>query len=110
MATMRLMDVRGGSTATNVSITIIKVDWPPVLEPLAELQVVAGSEATADLVVHDPDGNVATLMVSGHQATARYLARVSLGARQWLMSGNVPWNLRRPTRTGSLIRSNGRLS
>lgn len=61
---MRLMDVRGGSTTTNVSITMIKVDRPPVLEPLAELQVVAGSEATADLVVHDPDGNVATLMVS----------------------------------------------
>ena len=71
MVNFMVMDVRGGSTTTNVSITMINVNRPPVLEPLAELQVVAGEEATADLVVHDSDGNVATLTVSGHQATAR---------------------------------------
>ena len=71
--TFTVVDARGGSTSRTVTITVVNVNRPPVLAPLTSVQVTAGEEVRADVVASDPDGDVATVTVSGNPATARLL-------------------------------------
>jgi hypothetical protein len=59
--TVYLDDGRGGTAGTSFQVTVVGVNNPPVIQPIADQSVTAGAQISVPVSVFDPDGDPITL-------------------------------------------------
>lgn len=79
--TVRVTDAKGASASTSFTWTVTDLNRPPVLAPVGNKTVVAGTLLTFTLSASDPDGGLLTFGATGSPAGASLNA--STGAFSW---------------------------
>jgi hypothetical protein len=59
--TVYVDDGRGGTASTGFQVTVVGVNNPPVIQPIADQSLTAGAQISVPVSVSDPDGDPITL-------------------------------------------------
>jgi len=73
------------NVAVKISIVVEKVNIPPTLEPIDDIQVNEGDTITLDIVANDSDGDNLTTTISGFMTTDTYTTGYDDAGEHWVL-------------------------